>query len=193
MLEIELKARIFDREALFSKLKTLGTFLGEIQKDDVYYGRENPYLRARIRTQTKILEDSSGKKTKKVERFFTYKKKETRDKIEVNDEKECLVSDDEPLRAFFEDVGLSVVLKKQKNVSSFLVDDITAELCFVPPLGDFLELEILSKTDDEKSVNAARARLLKLLKKLEIPESDIENRYYSELLKELEKSRSEHV
>ena len=138
--------------------------------------------------------------------------------IEVNDEKECQVSSPEPLVAFLMDTGYFVDLQKHKEVqdwtlplpAALLTGDAlvekngctpkadtplaaTFELCAVPPLGDFLEIEVLAplantpetKADDEKTVARIHHELELLLEKAGIPSSRIENRYYSEMLKAL--------
>ena len=138
--------------------------------------------------------------------------------IEVNDEKECQVSSPEPLVAFLLDTGYFVDLKKHKEVQDWTLPlpatlltgnalaekngcapkadallAATFELCAVPPLGDFLEIEVLAplantpetKADDEKIVARIHHELELLLEKAGIPSSKIENRYYSEMLKAL--------
>lgn len=101
-----------------------------------------------------------------------------------------------PLEQFFLDAGFSVELKKHKEVltwtyplpilSELLKEEIftTIELCNVPPLGDFLEIEILSPSKDEKIVSQIQQILFEILEKSGIEKSQIEPRYYSDLLKE---------
>ncbi|WP_059369720.1 hypothetical protein [Treponema endosymbiont of Eucomonympha sp.] len=52
----------------------------------------------------------------------------------------------------------------------------------LPPLGDFLEIEILSRTGDEATVAGARRELESLLARSGVPLSAVESRYYSEML-----------
>ncbi|MBQ5384876.1 MAG: hypothetical protein IIU46_10570, partial [Treponema sp.] len=130
--------------------------------------------------------------------LLTYKRKELREQnktvIEVNDEKECEISDPAVLETFLQDAGFSVVLKKHKEVMdwTFPVESgngipeglsVTFELCAVPPLGDFLEIEILSPTDEPDLVARLREKIECYLEKTGIPKEKIEPRYYSELLK----------
>ena len=75
-------------------------------------------------------------------------------------------------------------LKKQKTVLSWHYDGANLELCHVARLGDFLEIEILSENNSEKTVSQSREKLLKMLSKCGIPEDKIENRYYSQMLGE---------
>lgn len=185
MFEVELKAHVYEREKVIEKLNSFAEYLGNVQKDDVYWKtyKNEKKVKARIRTETN-LEDS----TKKI--FLTYKKKECRfdengKSYEVNDEKECELSDSITLEALFKDLGMIVFLKKQKIVLGWQFEEIHIELCTVPPLGDFLEIEIISNTNDEKTVSEKREKLISILKKCEIPEKNIENRYYSDMLKNI--------
>jgi adenylate cyclase class IV len=54
----------------------------------------------------------------------------------------------------------------------------------VEKLGNFLELEILSKTDAQPVIEKSRSRLLELLEICGISSGKIENRYYSEMLQD---------
>ena len=62
---------------------------------------------------------------------------------------------------------------------------ISFELCNVPPLGDFLEIEILIKDDSEEKVRSAQEKLFELLDMTGMGRDKIEQRYYSEMLREL--------
>lgn len=55
------------------------------------------------------------------------------------------------------------------------------ELCNIPQLGDFLEIEIVTETCTNE--DGIRDRLKSLIEQSGIPLSNIEERYYSELLK----------
>ncbi len=58
----------------------------------------------------------------------------------------------------------------------------TVGLWEVPPLGWFIEVEILSETDDEKTVEAAKDQIVSFLNELGIPSEAHEPRYYMEML-----------
>ena len=105
MYEIELKAHVDDRDATIAKINTFASFCGKVQKSDTYYKliQGERKISARIRTE------SSDSATKPL---LTYKRKELRidengTKTEVNDEKECELSDPEPLIALFTDIGFA--------------------------------------------------------------------------------------
>lgn len=187
MNEIELKAHVLNRRETENKLNSFAQFKSTVTKDDVYYF--NPAISEksiRIRKETE---------NENCRYLLTYKQKEKRTNesghtIEVNNEKECTLSCAEPLESYFADCGFSVKLKKHKEVSSWVYSingfDCTIELCNVPPLGDFVELEILSKKDDDETVSQARNALYEILYLCGIDKSCIENRYYSELLKSVQ-------
>ena len=194
MTEIELKAHVEDRTTLEQKLNSFAKYKGSVIRDDTYYKKDG--ISIRLRKETTDL---------KTDYLLTYKRKEQRTDgtgttIEVNDEKECTISSPEPLFAFLEDTGYSISLKKHKEVKDWSLElpDVlpeqtennfsytaTFELCKVPPLGDFLEIEIISPVSDEKTVAAIHKKLEELLDKTGISLDKIEKRYYSEMLSEV--------
>lgn len=187
MTEIEIKARVTDRAATEAALDGMAEFKGSVTRDDAYWKKDG----VQIRIRKEILGDGTEST------LLTYKRKELRAEdggsvMEVNDEQECAISRAEPLEAFLKDAGFSVALRKHKDVKAWRHSSgATLELCAVPPLGDFLEIEILSAAGDDSTVSGARKILLGLLKDAGIPESRIEGRYYSELLKETLSAREQ--
>ncbi|MBQ6781321.1 MAG: class IV adenylate cyclase [Treponema sp.] len=182
MYEIELKAHVDDRTAVISALNGFAVYEGAVQKADTYYAlkKDGKKISARIRVE------SSERDGTKI--LLTYKRKELRvdekgTSTEVNDEKECSLSSVDAVFALLQDIGFKVSLKKNKSVMSWRYDGALFELCEVPPLGDFLEIEILSSTNDSKTVKSYQKKLQELLDKTGIPHKNIENRYYSEMLR----------
>ena len=197
--EIELKAHVYDTKNVTVCLNKIGTFLGHTQKSDDYYHFEMPcgkiapdgrsFLSARIRhekiTKGKQISNSF---------LFTYKKKEilkNQDgtQIEVNDENESEISDAKALRTFFSDLGATIDLHKEKSVDGWNVDIegecAHAELCQVPPLGYFLEIEIIKNQNDEETVKKMKNIIMKIFEICGIKKEDIESRYYRDMLKSL--------
>lgn len=190
MKEIELKAHVDNRTNLIKILNEKAHFINSVTRDDLYYGKEGTeHKKIRIRKET--TQD-------KTQYLITYKRKELKKSdnnisIEVNDEMECTISSPEPLEAFLTDNGFTVALKKHKDVMDwtlnvndpFLPEQLTCtfELCNVPPLGDFIEIEILYNGNDSKIIDYLNNKLLEYLDLCCIPREKIENRYYSELLK----------
>lgn len=186
MYEIELKARVDDRAAVTAALAVFATPCGEVEKHDTYYAlrRQDRTISARIRRES----SAAG------ERFLlTYKRKERRiaadgTETEVNDEKECELSAPEAAETLLADSGFSVSLTKTKRVMQWRHEDALFELCDVPPLGDFLEIELLAETDDAETVRHAQERLRALLAKTGIPADKIESRYYRDMLQDAARS-----
>ncbi|MBQ0038976.1 MAG: class IV adenylate cyclase [Treponema sp.] len=184
MNEIELKARVEDVNAVEEKLGTFASFKRSVVRDDTYYVNSSGKGR-KIRFR---LETCDGKETWLV----TYKKKEnmkSADGIstEVNQEMETAIEDPQPVMTFLEDSGYVVSLKKHKEVRDWVFEDATLELCNVPPLGWFLEIEILAQDNSPDTISKAQKKLRELLIRSGLTEKDIEEKYYSQLLKEYNK------
>ncbi|MDR1955529.1 MAG: class IV adenylate cyclase [Treponema sp.] len=188
-IEIELKAWVTDPEALKRALTTGASparFLGNFEKEDTYWypapgiaGVSLPPSGIRIRTETHT--DAQGMASRKV--CITYKTKEVREGIEVNDEREFSVSDVQVFEELLRRLGLEPGIEKHKRGWAWDYAGITVELAHVTGLGWFVELEILADNDRPETVASARARLLALLPCLGIGTDKIETRYYTELLK----------
>ena len=85
---------------------------------------------------------------------------------------------------FLQDAGFVPVLEKEKKVSTWKYEHVLIEVCTIPLLGDFIEMEVLSETKDKKTLEAIHNRFLLILKKCNISETEIEDKFYSELLAE---------
>lgn len=213
MYEVELKAHVADRNSVISNLNSFASFCGTIQKDDVYWEQQKkhhfshkkkaPAVKVRIRRETITDAEPDGlapgidsgtaqsqHPASREDILFTYKQKEIRTgedgtPIEVNNEKECILSSAEPVESFLADAGFAPALRKHKTVLDWKYDGALFELCTVPPLGDFLEIEIMSPSDEPHSVNLLRNKLEQFLFKAGISSDQIEKKYYSELLAEV--------
>lgn len=189
-----MKAHVKDRNEVIKKLNSFADFLGRVVRDDTYWF--NGKTKVRIRREKEI---TSENKIGKEIILLTYKKKENRisaegNAMEVNEEHECELSSSEAIETFLTDSGFFVDLKKHKNVLdwkySFTLPQsgqtiqVTLELCTVPPLGDFLEVEVLSEKDDRDFTESVRKELENLIVLSGIEKSQIENRYYSEMLRD---------
>lgn len=194
MYEIELKAHVENRQQIIKNLERFADFAGAVEKDDTYYSNSinGKTIKIRIRKETpfsttEIPNAPAISAHKSV--ILTYKRKEIREEnghgFEVNDEKEIFLSEAEPFECFLEDTGFKSTLTKHKIVLTWHYDNAHLELCTVDKLGDFIEIEILSEHNDEKQIEEAREKLLKLLAKCGISQDKIENRYYSQMLEDL--------
>jgi adenylate cyclase class 2 len=194
-IEVELKAHVKDSEALKRLLFEKAEYLCAFEKEDTYYfpsGPSNiPRSGVRLRGESKTLPDGTVKKAA----FVTYKTKEVRDGIEVNDEKEFEVCSSQysPIAVFDEFLkmaGFQPGFSKQKRGWAFSGNGINAELLEVEKLGWFLEMEIVlddveRDTAKETTIEEKKKQLMEFLSDLGVEKDAIESRYYSEMLKNL--------
>ena len=194
--EIELKAHVTDRDGVKKILDGMGRYLGHTQKEDDYYhfdlkGSPAPdgrnFISARIRKENLCLDGKTSSCC-----YFTYKRKEIKKnedgrEIEVNEENEFTTGDASALEVFFKDLGARVDLHKSKSVEQWTVikdgESAHVELCNVPPLGYFLEIEIIKEKNDEETVRKARKVIESIFTDCNIDLNQIENRYYRDMLK----------
>lgn len=179
-IEIELKAWADAPEEIRVRLAAIARPLGSYDKADEYWRfpadrPQQPELGSgvRIRRLDAAAPDA----------VVTFKRKEVRDGIEINDEREFAVSDAATFAELLSRLGLVAWIRKRKTGAAWDADGITAELSDIESLGTFIELEIIAESDDPRTVEAARARLLDLLDRLGVPRQRIEGRYYTELLR----------
>ena len=193
MYEIELKAHVRDCGAVRRNLAQFATYVERVRKDDRYYRRpdaeETDTPSVRIRTERAA--SAEGKET--VRHVLTYKRKQRRGRIEVNEELESLLENPAALDTFLQDSGHAVYLRKRKESEFYTVSGGTGrthiELCDVPPLGWFIEIEILCEENSGATIARAQAELRALLSRCGIADSEIEPRYYSELLQGIQPAR----
>lgn len=196
MYEIELKAHIYDKDKTESLINGFADYIGSTNKEDTYYHRKNGIFKkhttCRIRHEEHVLKDGSIK----VQDVFTHKEKQRKKDengavYEVNQENETTLSDRSGMERFLLASGFEPAYTKLKIVKewNFSTEYGTAhlELCTIPPIGDFLEIEIVTGTSESE------AKIRELLKELIIKSgaslNDIEERYYSELLQLADKKK----
>jgi adenylate cyclase class 2 len=190
MYEIELKAHVADPQAVRAALNGFASFLGTLDKQDWYWKQQSgPRGAMQVRLRTERVLSAPGAAPPPPERHLvTYKRKELRvthtgsAPIEVNDEREFFVTNRDAFRLFLEDASFRESHQKHKIVDQWAHEDALIELCCVPPLGYFLEIEILSPTNDGKTVAVARRTLESLIQRAGVSLEAIEPRYYSDLL-----------
>jgi len=192
--EIELKAHVVNRNEVINKLNSFCTYKGHTEKYDDYFhfpvknpASNKPYIAARIRKE-KLTFNSSTQETF----YFTYKRKEVKKnddgtEIEVNEENEFTFNDAQPLQTLFFDLGATIDLHKEKSVEQWILETegetAHIELCTVPPLGDFLEIEIIKDYQNDEIVQKLQQLIKNIFIKCNINLNQIEPRYYSDMLK----------
>ena len=186
-IEIELKAWVSNPQELRTKLSSLAVFKGTFEKNDVFFdhvcleeAKGIPNYGVRVRQETFVYPDGNQKELSLV----TYKIKELRDNIEVNEEKEFEVSSGEAFIEFLLHLGFRERIRKQKKGGSYDYNGMNVELTRVEDLGWFIEMEILLSQRDDEKIENERMRLLDFLDRLEIGRNSIESRSYSVMLAE---------
>jgi adenylate cyclase class 2 len=204
-VEIELKAHVRSPLALKAEISLLapgnpaGCLPLSFEKDDCYWIAADycppasvpaSIPKSGIRIRRERIRRPDGAAEEKV--LVTYKSKEVREGIEINDEREFTVSGEDAFNELLKRLGLEPGMRKHKQGWAWTYGNIYAELCEVSGgnqgsprnLGWFLELEILADDAEAGTVAAARKELLGLLERLNVGKERIEERYYSELLDE---------
>ena len=198
MVEIEMKAHVQDVVSLVSQLEQKAQFQRCCYKGDTYWKESQKQVAIRIREEKTLFTEAGFLQAEKWPQgiwnfpssceghiFVTYKRKKLMDNsLEVNQEQEFQVDKREPLEIFLQDAGFAVSIKKEKLAAAWLWDGVLLELCYLPELGNFLELEILCDSDSPELVASAHEKLRKVLAACGIQEEAIESRYYSQLLQE---------
>ncbi|MDR3356521.1 MAG: CYTH domain-containing protein [Spirochaetaceae bacterium] len=201
--EIELKAWVDDRETVERRIGELADLTADFRKEDRYWvpdssvaaRRAAPVSGVRVRRETVTARDGSTESFTLV----TYKTKEVRNGLEINEEKEFSLKappesqsradgEEAAVRAFEEllgRLGLVPGMSKKKEGRAWKYGSITVELSELDRLGCFLELEILTDNGSAETVELARESLLGLLALIGIKKDRIETRYYNEMLAKL--------
>jgi adenylate cyclase class 2 len=193
--EIEIKAHVYNRNFVIEKLNSIAEYLGHTEKKDTYYHipkqsvesskekTSEEHITVRIRSQIE--------KNSISENFFTYKKKELQTstdgvQFEVNVENETFIENPNAMEQFLFDIGGKIAYTKEKIVEHWTYktqnEELHVELCTVPPLGDFLEIEVIKETQNQEEIIKIKQLEEQLLQECEIPLTQIEPKYYSQML-----------
>lgn len=175
VFEVELKAHLSDPVATEARAAELGTFAGEITKEDVYFRRcgdpsRLPADRFRLRRE-------GG------QAVVNFKQERQAGGVEVNQEVEFEVADAHAFYQFTNRFGFEPFVVKRKRSRVYQVGRAHVELNQVEHLGDFVEIEILCAHESEAPV--ARIELARLLTKLGLAADALELRPYIDMLQEV--------
>lgn len=190
MVEVELKAHLRDRAATLAAVSSFARAEGPVEKSDEYWHgpgwrRKRGARGFRVRSEGQAASGRGGLSV------VNFKTKRSEDGIEINRESEFEVSDRETFVEFALRLGCEPFYAKRKRGLRFrsggagdCPDPATIEILEVVGLGDFIEIEVLLPGEEPAAVALARAEIRALLARSGVPESDIEPRFYSELLME---------
>lgn len=178
MTEIEIKAHVADPEKTEKLIAQIAVFKSESNKNDTYWKKESTPNEKPVKIR---IREESG------QTFVTYKRKELQGLIEVNDEQEFSISDGSAFEVLLRDLGFFPYISKNKKTKSYQFTSaegtaVTIELSELIGLGYFIEIEILAENPDLNETEKAQLILKETLSLCGINESEIESRYYTDLL-----------
>ncbi len=177
MWEIELKVRVPHPDQIAHQLDGRAVREGDYRREDIYYcPAEDPGGPTAFRLRS---DRDSWVVTHKVKTVGPQG-------IEESRETEFGVSDPQAFDRFAQALGYVAAVRKTKVGSWWrLGPDFKAELSEVPPLGYWLELEILlgfSASDDD--IDKAKIRLTGFLRELGLDPNQAETRPYTQMIRE---------
>lgn len=175
MIEIELKAHVSDPGHLREILGMIAIPGRLVVKSDMYWNLPDIGSSSSFKERFRIrMEGSNATVTRKIKHLVG--------ETEVNQEIEFSVSDPEAFLDLMQHVGCTKSYEKKKISEQYISGRILAELVNIEKLGYFLELEILASDDNSETIKTAQQELLAFLKLCNINTTEIETKYYSELL-----------
>jgi predicted adenylyl cyclase CyaB len=181
MIVVELKARLRDRAAALAAVSSFARSEGEVDKADEYW-REPGAVGTRSARGFRIRTEGGAS-------VVNFKTKRSEGGVEINRESEFDVSDRATFIEFLRRLGCESDYAKRKRGFAFRAggdadcpDAATIEVLEVQGLGDFIEIEILLEREEPVALARAQRELRALLARAGVSESDIEGRFYSELL-----------
>lgn len=173
MLEIEIKARVTEPQALQREAALQGELLREYHKRDSYFCTPaGPHVRVRREA------DGSG--------LVTRKYKQISGGVETSREDEFTVDRPELAEQLLRDLGAATWITKEKRGSAYRIQGLTVEISEVTGLGWFVEIEWLGPDSGEDGRREARQRVVALAADLGIAPDQFEERPYTQLLSERE-------
>lgn len=173
-IEVEIKAWVKNFDSLKDKLDKEYFFVNEYEKEDVY-----------LKGIDSITDEEKEIRLRRIagKSIVTYKDRSHQDNVEVNVEKEFSVDKPKEFLFTMEKLGFIPYIRKNKKGFQYRSGDITIELSHVQKLGDFIEIEYI--VSRELEVDLAKNEIYKILDDLGIERSDIEKKFYVQMLLEL--------
>lgn len=183
-IEVEIKLKIRDRQALAAKLTELGFRPGRLLREtDVYFrAKHHDFAERDEALRVRETEDlETGEKTAQL----NFKGPKLDDASMTRREMETNVGDGGTVRAILEQIGFTPVIPVEKVRNYFHRGRLTACVDQVTGLGEFLELEILTESEEGRS--AALTEIEEVLRQIgHSMEDTIRISYLSQLCSKLE-------
>jgi len=186
--EVELKARVDDRERLLEMIKVAGgIFLREVVQEDYYFSHPCWDLRERDEA-LRIRKEGSGC-------ILTFKGSRIGKVAKVREEFEVRIEDFKSMVALMQKLGFEKAFIIKKRRSDFTMEGATVSVDSVEGLGEFVEIEIMANelgTDSGEEtimMESLYKRLAGIAEKLKVPKDKLTTESYLEMLAS-ESSRS---
>lgn len=184
-IEIEIKARVSDKEKVLAVLNSIAEFKKKYFKKDFYYAK-----RESIKTNTIDIKELIRLRLENGSYTFCKKIRNIVNSTEVNEERELKFSKRRArdIIKFLDTIlDYQLLIVKEKKGKSFKYKGALIELSSIKNLGDFVEIEIIE--DDTSSIDLeSRIRNLKnILSDIYLNENDIETRPYLDLFLNIDK------
>jgi len=177
-VESKIKLKEDEVEEFRRRIRKIARFVKNEIKRDTYYAivkRGYPKKAFRIR---KVKDDW-------VMNFKKWRKDLSDKKIVVKEEFEFELKNTEVFLEFLEDLNFRKWVEKTKHNETYSFGkNCSIELNKVEKLGWFAEIEVLS---DKKTIGSSKEKIRKMIKKLGIDESMIDNTGYTKMLYSLKK------
>lgn len=180
MIEVELKAHLQDPGAVEARVAAFADLVGPFDKFDAYW--HGPDWRLSRGTKGFRVRSEGGTT------MVSFKTKRSQGGLEINREREFGVDDPEALEELFLRLGCEPFFTKRKRGRRYelRVDGrdrpISIEILELEGLGHFIEIEILLESEDPAEVALAQGEIKGVLARAGVGDSEIESRFYSELL-----------
>ncbi|RLA94702.1 MAG: class IV adenylate cyclase [Deltaproteobacteria bacterium] len=171
MMEIEIKARVKNRDEVKERIKSIGNFVRKEHQEDLYF--DSPYRNFVESGEVLRIRKTLHKNT------LTYKKKRTDERARIRIEHEAKVESGDDIAEILEDLGFIQIAKIRKEREIYNTNECKIELDMVEGLGEFVEVEILIPEDED--ITKSKEKIFGILEKIGVPRENIEKKPYLEL------------
>lgn len=176
MIEIEIKAKIDDKNDALNKIKSLGaTYSHSEEQKDIYFNApDKDYRESDEALRIRLIPIDN-----KVKKILTYKGPKIDSQSKTRKEIEVEVSDLDKMTDILIELGFkpSAIVSKVRRI--FYYDEYTITLDKLEKIGYYMEIECVS--DSQEDIEETRDNIMELFKKMNIT-SGFERRSYLELL-----------